>query len=119
MAARINEKFQGVSARREPAVALQSGQTEAPSKRTSSGIPSSAWARDGFEGLTSAPRASLPSPSSLPALPSTSPAAGAPISQSVTPKAPIEDNKTVTSTLSLTGDATVDSLKLNLDIAHS
>ncbi len=47
------------------------------------------------------------------------PATPAPITASATPNAPIADNKTVTSTLSLTGDATVDSLKLNLDIAHS
>jgi subtilisin-like proprotein convertase family protein len=46
-------------------------------------------------------------------------AAGTPISQSVTPRAPIQDNQTVTSTLSIAEDVTVDALKLDLDIAHT
>ncbi|HEX8699628.1 MAG TPA: M28 family peptidase [Myxococcaceae bacterium] len=46
-------------------------------------------------------------------------AAGTPISQSVAPQAPIPDNQSITSSLSIAEDVTVDALKLDLDIAHT
>jgi subtilisin-like proprotein convertase family protein len=41
------------------------------------------------------------------------------ITATATPGAKIEDNKTVTSTIELSQDATVDQLKLDLDVAHT
>jgi aminopeptidase YwaD len=124
MATRINEKFQGVSSQRESLPAQRNRVTEGAAKRTGPEARASRQPGDGFETApasshVSRPRVALdgvPLPSSpLPASPTT----GAPLSQSVTPRAPIEDNKAVTSTMTFSGDATVDALKLDLDIAHS
>lgn len=115
MASRISERFQGVGLPREvtsaprPSVA----RTETPS--SGSAARASEWGNDRFENtpaarqnvaLGEAPRAA-------------SAAAGAPITASVSPNAPIPDNQTITSTLSVSGDATVDSLKLDLDLQHT
>ncbi|MCE9673245.1 endonuclease [Myxococcus stipitatus] len=45
--------------------------------------------------------------------------AAAPLTYSTSPNAAIQDNSTVTSTLDVAEDTTVDSLKLDLDIAHT
>jgi len=119
MATRISERFQGVSAQRETLTTPRSSVAQAETQRPGSGARPSQWGNDRFEGtpasrqrvaLGDAPRPPSPRPASP---------AGAPITQSVTPNAPIPDNQTVTSTLSITGDATVDSLKLDLDLQHT
>ncbi|WP_224365252.1 M28 family peptidase [Hyalangium versicolor] len=124
MATRINEKIQGVSSQREPVQALNNRVAGSAPGRAGPDARLLLKSADGFEGASSTPQTARPrvaldgAPPAAPLPRAATPTAGAPISQSVTPRAPIEDNKTVTSTLALTGDATVDSLKLNLDITH-
>ncbi|WP_224244349.1 M28 family peptidase [Hyalangium gracile] len=124
MSTRISERFQGVGAQRESVPAQRNTATGAAARPTAPAPAASARTRDGFEGAPASAQTSraqvalggAPLPSSPLAV---SPRAGGPLSQSVTPNTPIEDNKTVTSSLVLTGDATVDSLKLDLDLAHT
>jgi aminopeptidase YwaD len=120
MATRVNERFPAVASRREPLQAQRG--TGATPERTSSGLRAQdpRQVRDGFEGTSSLspglrPRVALDGAP----LPAGARASGAPITQSVTPRAPIPDNQSITSTLSIAGDVTVDALKLDLDIAHS
>lgn len=118
MSAKVNEGFHPVTARREPLSAQRTNTaTEATPTRTGPAARGAQQA-DRFESTSGAqasrPRVALdgaPRPESR--------AAGTPISQSVAPHAPIGDNQTVTSTLAITQDVTVDALKLDLDIAHS
>lgn len=78
--------------------------TQAPAagscaQATSSSSPAASGAKDAFVG----PR----------------PAAADPITASATPKAPIKDLSTTTSTIHLDNTAQVDKLKLDLDISHT
>jgi aminopeptidase YwaD len=131
VATRVSERSPVVSSPREPLQAQQSR----PAAPAEPNRPAPAAARpsparnDGFEGqarqrvdLGNAPSAASTRPAASPlpssALPAT-PAAATPITQTATPKAPIEDNKTVTSTMTFGDDVTVDSLKLDLDIQHT
>ncbi|MBN1203948.1 MAG: M28 family peptidase [Myxococcaceae bacterium] len=120
MSTKVAERFQAFTPRAEPRPAQRSGGTAAavPGPR----VPQ--FANDGFERAPSTARGpgarvaldgAPPPQSSQPS----SPKAGAPLSQSVTPHAPIEDNQTVTSTVTFTEDATVDTLKLDLDLQHT
>jgi subtilisin-like proprotein convertase family protein len=118
MSTKVNEGFHPVTARREP-VSAQRTPTAAEATPPRTG-PTARGAQqaDRFESTSGAqasrPRVALdgaPRPESR--------AAGTPISQSVAPHAAIPDNQTVTSTLAITQDVTVEALKLNLDIAHS
>ncbi len=131
MSTRINERSQPVSSPRETLVAPQSRATTAsqPAQTGPAAARTPAFRNDGFEGRARQ-RVDLggtpPPPSSRPLsalasspAPAETPPAGTPITQTVTPKAPIEDNKTVTSTMSFAEDVTVDALKLDLDIQHT
>jgi subtilisin-like proprotein convertase family protein len=111
-----------VAQQSRPATAAEPRRAGPAAARTSS------FGNDGFENRA---RASVnlgntpPPPSLRPtSLPLSSPrpaaqAAGTPITQSVSPRAPIEDNKTITSTMAFTEDVTVDALKLDLDLQHT
>jgi subtilisin-like proprotein convertase family protein len=125
---RINERFQPVSSTREPLVAQQSRPAAAaePQRTGPAAARTSSFGNDGFEGRArqrvdlggSTPPPAV-RPTSLPASSPAPAAAATPITQSVSPKAPIEDNKTVTSTMTFGEDVTVDSLKLDLDLQHT
>lgn len=120
MAARISEKFQGVSLPREVLTASRSNEAQAETPKPSSGAQASQWGNDRFESTPATQQRVALSETPRPQLPrAATPAAGAPLTASVTPNAPIPDNQTMTSTLSVTGDATVDSLKLDLDLQHT
>jgi subtilisin-like proprotein convertase family protein len=113
MSTRVAERFQAFTPRAElPLPQRSGGTTTAPAPRAPR------FANDGFEKARS-PRLALDGAPLPQSLPPSSPRAGAPLSQSATPRAPIPDNQTVTSTLSFTGDATVESLKLDLDLKHT
>ena len=120
MSLRVPESASPVTARREPLSSQQSppAAANAAVARTGPTVAQRPQAADGFERPSGAqaarPRVALdgaPRPESR--------AAGTPFSQSVTPRAPIGDNQTVTSTLTLNQDVTVDALKLDLDLAHT
>jgi aminopeptidase YwaD len=116
MSTRVKDGFPTVSARREPLSSQRSTPTaDVTPARTGNAAQSAQQARDGFE-RTSGAQAARP-PVALDGAPRRT--AGTPISQSVAPQAPIQDNQTVTSTLSIAEDVTVDALKLDLDIAHT
>jgi aminopeptidase YwaD len=120
MATKVSERFQPVSSRQEPLPAQQNRATGAAPQRTRPGAQASQWANDRFESTPAARQRVALSGAPLPQSPrAATPASGTPISQSATPRAPIQDNQTVTSTLSFSGDATVDSLKLDLDLQHT
>jgi aminopeptidase YwaD len=131
VATRVSERSQVVSSPREPLQAQQS-RPAAPAepKNTAPAAARTSTARnDGFEsqarqrvdlGNAASPASALPAASPLPSSPlAATPAAGTPITQTATPKVPIEDNKTITSTMTFGEDATVDSLKLDLDLQHT
>jgi aminopeptidase YwaD len=127
VATRVPERSQVVSSPREPLQAQQS-RPAAPAepKRTEpAAARPSTFRNDGFESkarqnlnLGATPPPPSVRPTSLLAS-SPLPAAPTPITQTASPKAPIEDNKTVTSTVSFGEDVTVDSLKLDLDLQHT
>jgi aminopeptidase YwaD len=116
MSTRVKDGFPTVSARREPLSSQRSTPAaEVTPARTGNAARGAQQPSDGFE-RTSGAQAPRP-PVALDGAPRR--AAGTPISQSVAPQAPIQDNQTVTSTLSIAEDVTVDALKLDLDIAHT
>lgn len=131
MATRVSERSPVVSSPREPLQAQQSRPVAPaePQRPAAEAARPSTVRNDGFEnqarqrvdlGNTPSPASASPAASPLPSSPlPTPPAAPTPITQTATPNAPIEDNKTATSTMTFGDDVTVDSLKLDLDIDHT
>jgi aminopeptidase YwaD len=130
VATRVSERFQPVSSPREPLQAQQSrpAAPAEPNRTAPAAARPPAARNDGFEsqarqrvdlGSTPSPVSARPAASPLPSSPLPTTPAATPITQTASPKAPIEDNKTVTSTVSFGEDVTVDSLKLDLDLQHT
>ncbi len=116
MSTRVKDGLPPVTARREPLSTQRSAPaTDVTPARTGNVARGTQPAGDQFE-RTSGAQAARPQVA-LDGAPRRT--EGTPISQSVAPQAPIPDNQTVTSTLAIAEDVTVDALKLDLDIAHT